>query len=54
MTVGKEVYVVMADGFEKKRGSFKECAKWCTDIRWDHDAFKELIIVKVVADGKTL
>ena len=50
----KEEYIVLADGYEKHRGTFKSCQKWCLDIRWAHDAFKELIIVKVVADGKTL
>ena len=50
----KEVYIVLADGFEKYRGTFKLCQKWCNDIRWAHDAFKELIIVRVVADGKEI
>lgn len=49
-----ETYIVLADGYEKHRGSFKSCQKWCESIRWAQDAFKELIIVKVVADGKTL
>ena len=48
----KDEYIVMADGFLKFRGNFKSCQKWCRDIYWAHDAFKELIIVKVVADGK--
>ena len=48
----KEEYIVIADGFIKFRGAFKACQKWCRDIHWAHDAFKELIIVKVVANGK--
>lgn len=48
----KDEYIVLADGFLKIRGSFKTCQKWCREIHWAHDAFKELIIVKVVADGK--
>ena len=58
MIAGNQVkygeYIVLADGFVKRRGTFKECKKWCDDIQWAHDAFKELIIVKVVADGKAL
>ena len=50
----KDEYIVLADGFLKHRGNFKSCQKWCRDIQWAHDAFKELIIVKVVADGKTV
>ena len=48
----KDQYVVIADGFIKHRGNFRSCAKWCQDIYWAHDAFKELIITKVVANGK--
>lgn len=50
----KDQYIVIADGWIKFRGNFRACAKWCQDIYWAHDAFKELIIVKVVADGKTV
>ena len=50
----KDEYIVLADGFLKHRGTFKSCQKWCRDISWAQDAFKELIIVKVVADGKTV
>ena len=50
----KDEYIVIADGFIKFRGNFKACQKWSVDIKWAHDAFKELIVVKVVADGKTL
>lgn len=52
--VNLKEYIVIADGFIKHRGTFKECKKWCDDIHWAHDAFKELVIVKVVADGKAL
>ena len=48
----KDQYIVIADGFVKFHGSFRACQKWCVDIKWAQDAFKELIIVKVVADGK--
>lgn len=48
----KDCYIVVADGFVKHRGTFKSCQKWCRDISWAHDAFQELIIVKVVANGK--
>ena len=48
----KDEYIVIADGFVKFRGSFKLCVNWCNDICWAHDVFKELIITKVVADGK--
>ena len=58
MIVGKEAnfaeYIVLADDFVKYRGTFRACKKWCDDIQWAHDAFKELIIVKVVADGKAI
>ena len=50
----KDEYIVIADGWIKFRGNFRACAKWCQDISWAHDAFKELIIAKVVADGKTV
>lgn len=50
----KNEYIVIADGFIKFRGTFRACAKWCTDIKWAHDAFKEIIITKVVADGKEI
>lgn len=50
----KDEYIVIADGFIKFRGTFRACQKWCADIRWAHDAFKELIITKVVADGKAI
>ena len=50
----KDDYIVIADGFIKCRGSFRTCQKWCNDIKWAHDAFKELIIVKVVANGKEI
>lgn len=50
----KDEYIVLADGFVKFRGNFRACQKWCNDIKWAHDAFKELIIVKVVADGKEI
>lgn len=50
----KEEYIVLADGYEKCRGTFKKCQKWCNDIHWAHDAFRELLIVRVVADGKAL
>lgn len=48
----KDEYIVLADGFLKHRGNFKSCQKWCREIQWAQDAFKELIIVKVVANGK--
>lgn len=48
----KDEYIVLADGWLKHRGTFRSCQKWCQEISWVHDAFKELIIVKVVADGK--
>lgn len=48
----KDQYIVIADGWVKFQGNFRACQKWCRDIHWAHDAFKELIIVKVVADGK--
>lgn len=48
----KDQYIVIADGWVKFQGNFRACQKWCRDITWAHDAFKELIIVKVVADGK--
>lgn len=48
----KDEYIVLADGWVKCRGTFRKCQKWCQEISWAHDAFKELIIVKVVADGK--
>lgn len=48
----KNEYIVIADGWVKFRGTFKACQKWCRDIHWAHDAFKELIVVKVVANGK--
>jgi hypothetical protein len=47
-------YIVIADGWIKWRGSFKSCQSWCRNYSWVHDAFKELIIVKVVADGKAI
>ena len=50
----KDEYIVVADGFIKFRGNFRSCQKWCNDIKWAHDAFKELIIVKVVANGKEI
>ena len=50
----KDEYIVIADGFIKFRGTFRACQKWCTDIRWAHDAFKELIIVKVIVNGKEI
>lgn len=50
----KDEYIVLADGFVKYHGTFRACQKWCREIHWAHDAFKELIIVKVVADGKTI
>lgn len=46
--IAGEKYIVIADGFVKHEGTFKSCVKWCEDIRWAHDAFKELIITKVV------
>ena len=56
MIAGKDTkygeYIVVADGFVKHRGSFRACQKWCSDLQWAHDAFKELIIVRVVANGK--
>lgn len=58
MTVGnvnlKDRYIVIADGFVKHEGNFRSCQKWCTEIKWAHDAFRELIIVKVVANGKEI
>ena len=48
----KDRYIVIADGFVKHEGNFRSCQKWCSEIKWAHDAFKELIIVKVVANGK--
>lgn len=48
----KDEYIVLADGFVKHRGTFRSCQKWCQEIAWAHDAFKELIIAKVVANGK--
>lgn len=48
----KDEYIVLADGWVKHRGNFRSCQKWCQEISWAHDAFKELIIVKVVANGK--
>lgn len=56
MIVGKkyEEYMVVADGFIKIRGSFKRCKQWCDQYEWMHDAFKEILIVKVVANGKAL
>lgn len=48
----KDRYIVIADGFVKHEGNFRSCQKWCRDIAWAHDAFKELIIVKEVANGK--
>lgn len=48
----KDRYIVIADGFVKHEGNFRSCQKWCRDTSWAHDAFKELIIVKVVANGK--
>ena len=50
----KDEYIVIADGFVKFRGNFRSCQKWCNDIKWAHDAFKELIVVNVVADGKEI
>ena len=50
----KDEYIVVADGFIKFRGNFRECQKWCTDFKWAHDAFKELIVAKVVANGKEI
>lgn len=50
----KDQYIVIADDLVKFQGNFRACQKWCRDIHWAHDAFKELIIVKVVADGKTV
>lgn len=50
----KDEYIVVADGFIKFRGNFRACQKWCNDIKWAHDAFKELIITKVVANGKEI
>lgn len=47
-------YLVIVDGFVKYRGSIRMCQKWCRDIAWAHDAFKELVIVKVVANGKEI
>lgn len=57
MTVGdpnnkKDRYLVLADGFVKCEGNFKTCQKWCREIYWAHDAFRDLVIVKVVANGK--
>lgn len=48
----KDQYIVIADGWVKFQGNFRACQKWCRNIHWAHDAFKELIIVKVVANGK--
>lgn len=48
----KDRYIVIGDGWVKFEGNFRACQKWCRDITWAHSAFKELIIVKVVADGK--
>lgn len=50
----KDDYIVLADGWVKHRGTFRSCQKWCQEISWAHDAFKELIIVKVVANGKEI
>lgn len=48
----KERYVVLGDDYVKFEGSFRDCVKWCQSIKWAHDAFKSLIILKIVADGK--
>lgn len=50
----KDQYIVLADGWVKHRGNFRSCQKWCQNIKWAHDAFKELVIVKVVANGKEI
>ena len=50
----KDEYIVLADGRVKHRGTFKSCQMWCREIQWAHDAYNEIIIVKVVADGKTI
>jgi len=47
-------FIVIADGWIKYRGSFKSCQAWCRNHAWVHDAIKELIIVKVVANGKEI
>lgn len=54
MVIVKEEYFVLVDGFVKFHGTFRACQKWCREIQWAQDAFNELIIVKVVADGKTV
>lgn len=50
----KDRYIVLGDGFVQCEGTFKYCQKYCKEMEWFHDAFKELIIVKVVADGKEI
>ena len=52
--VDKYEYIVLADGFEKWRGTFKSCQAWCRNKSWLFEAYKELIIVKVVANGKEI
>lgn len=48
----KNEYIVIADGFIKRRGTFRECQKWCREMSWLYEVFKEILIVKVVANGK--
>lgn len=50
----KDRYIVIADGFIRFEGNFKQCVKWCHDCYWAHDAFKELVITKAVANGKEI
>lgn len=53
MIVGKE-YIVLCDGIVKLRGTFRECQKYCRDIYWAHDLYKEIMVVRLVANGKEI
>lgn len=52
MTNLKDQYIVVRDNFVVYRGTFKQCVKWCREIQWCAEAYGELVITKVVADGK--
>ena len=50
----KEKYMVVVDHRIVKEGTFKECVRYVRDLHWAVDAIQELLILKVVANGKEI
>ena len=50
----KETYMVVVDRRIVSTGTFKECIRYIRDLHWAVDAIEELLIVKVVANGKEI